>query len=67
MDSSESEMSERARAFAQQLGIRTGRPVELVDERLTTREAKTLEPQRSHEVAAVLIAESGLKLDPSLL
>jgi putative Holliday junction resolvase len=31
----------RARRFAAELGARTGRPVELVDERLSTRQART--------------------------
>jgi putative Holliday junction resolvase len=33
--------AKRARRFASDLGVRTGRPVELVDERLTTREARS--------------------------
>jgi putative holliday junction resolvase len=68
MDGSESDMSSRATAFAGKLQRRTGIPVILVDERLTSREANTQlqswrsprVPRGAHEQAAVLIAESWL-------
>lgn len=60
MDDTESDMSERARAFATSLERKTRVPVELVDERLTSRSAKSLDPQDLHGVAAVLIAETWL-------
>lgn len=65
MDGSDSDMSARASAFARQLQRRTGVAVELVDERLTTHAARQQTQQqrgqqRSHEQAAVLIAESWL-------
>mgnify|MGYP001812123475 FL=1 len=60
MDDSESEMSLRARAIGQDLGRRHNVPVAMVDERLSTREAQTMDPERGHEMAAVLIAESWL-------
>ena len=40
MDDSESELSRRARKFANRLQGRFGIPLEMVDERLTSREAK---------------------------
>jgi len=61
MDDSESAMSARARAFAAALGRRTGLPVEMVDERLTTLAAQQTSPERAHEVAAVLIAQTWLE------
>ena len=61
MDGSESEMSGRARRFARNLERRYERPVELTDERLTTREAKNLHPgEDDHAMAARLIAETWL-------
>jgi putative holliday junction resolvase len=67
MDGSDSEMSQRAAAFAEKLERRTGVPVTLVDERLTTREARErLRNARGrrtgtgHAQAAVLIAETWL-------
>ncbi len=61
MDGCESEMSQRARLFAKTLGNRYGRRVEMIDERLTSIEAKRLSPQDdSHAVAAGLIAETWL-------
>ena len=61
MDGEESEMSQRARQFAQTLGNRYGRRVEMIDERLTTIEAQRLSPNDdSHAVAAGLIAETWL-------
>jgi putative Holliday junction resolvase len=41
MDGTEQDMSRRARRFGRQLEGRFGLPVHLVDERLSTREAKT--------------------------
>ena len=63
MDGTDSDMSARATAFAARLERRTGVPVVLVDERLTSREARARLPaggRRSggHEQAAVLIAET---------
>lgn len=58
MDGTESEMCERARRFAAELERRTGLPTELVDERLTTREAN--EAGGTHAHAAALIAETWL-------
>ena len=61
MDGSASEMAEQARCFAAALRNRHGQPVELVDERLTTVEAKRLQPDGDdHSVAAALIAETWL-------
>ena len=60
MDDSESEMSLQARAFGTALANRFEIPVEMVDERLSTRAAQEIDPSRSHEVAAVLIAETWL-------
>ena len=42
MDSSESELSGRARKFARRLEGRFASPVKMVDERLSTREAKSI-------------------------
>lgn len=58
MDDSESDMSARARDFAAALQRRTGVPVELVDERLTTRAAA--QQGGDHSLAAALIAETWL-------
>ncbi len=61
MDGTVSEMAERARRFAAVLRNRHAQPVELIDERLSTREAKRLQPDGdSHSVAAALIAETWL-------
>jgi putative Holliday junction resolvase len=60
MDGSESDMSARARKFADRLATLTGIRVELVDERLTSHAVRTAGPHRAHEEAAVLIAESWL-------
>ena len=61
MDGTESGMSRRARRFAGILKKRYFMPVELTDERLTTREAKRTHPGTDdHAVAAVLIAETWL-------
>ena len=61
MDDSESEMSERARHFADQLHQRYLSRVELVDERLSSFEAKQINPDDGHAVAAQLIAETWLR------
>lgn len=63
MDGSESEMSERARRFGRQLAGRYHLPVDMVDERLTTFEARELGADREnpHALAARLIAESWLQ------
>jgi len=58
MDDTESEMSERARDFAAALERRTGIPTVLVDERLTTREARAQDG--GHAEAAALIAGTWL-------
>ena len=60
MDDSESEMSERARAFAARLGKETGLQVELADERLTSRAVADTEGDQAHAEAAALIAETWL-------
>lgn len=68
MDGTESALSARARQFSLRLGRRAKLPLALWDERLTTREANAhLDrarvagvAQTSHELAAVLIAESWL-------
>lgn len=48
MDGSQSELCERARKFARRLHGRLGLPVEMVDERLTSFEAKQLSRERGH-------------------
>ena len=48
MDGSDSDMSQRARKFARRLHGRTGLPVALADERLTSFEAKQAARQRGH-------------------
>ena len=65
MDDTESPMSARARKFAERLGRVTNTPVELVDERLSSREAadRSSRPRRdagSHAAAAAVIAETWL-------
>jgi len=65
MDDSESDMSALARGFANNLKRRFKLPVELVDERLTTYAAQRVDPDRAHEVAAVLIAQTWLGELPS--
>lgn len=72
MDDSESELSNRARHFARALHSRFNYPIKMVDERLTTREAKNLqsesEGQRKvhlDDVAAALILDSWFQ-QPSL-
>jgi putative Holliday junction resolvase len=60
MDDSESEMSLKARGFAERMGRRFGVPTELVDERLTSFAARETGIDRPHEAAATMIAESWL-------
>lgn len=48
MDGSDSDMSRRARKFARRLQARTGLPVAMADERLTSFEAKQDARQRGH-------------------
>ena len=70
MDDTESELSKLARGFADWLGKITGLPTELVDERLTSREAKAMASEQGHSgdyrrqpvdaIAACLILEQWL-------
>ena len=67
MDDSESELSGRARKFARRLHGRFAVEVEMVDERLTSREAKTLGREQGTQdltkidhIAASLILQSWL-------
>jgi len=60
MDDSESEMSARARKFANRLEGRFGVQTCLVDERLTTFEAQLEDALDPHSGAACLIAQSWL-------
>jgi putative pre-16S rRNA nuclease len=62
MDASVSEMATRAKRFATKLGARYHLPVNLVDERLTSFEARGLsrDIDAQHSIAARLIAESYL-------
>ncbi|MEQ8265017.1 Holliday junction resolvase RuvX [Pseudohaliea sp.] len=70
MDGTPSEIGERARRFARRLHGRFGKPVELVDERLTSHAAKAEARERGHRgdyrkdpvdsLAASLILESWL-------
>lgn len=60
MDDSESDMSQRARAFAGSLEKRTAIEVSLMDERLTSFEARQISADDNHALAASLIAESWL-------
>lgn len=48
MDGSDSDLCERARKFARRLHGRLGLPVEMVDERLSSFEAKQLSGERGH-------------------
>ena len=65
MDGTESDMSGRARRFAELLEQRYAIPAELTDERLTTREARQMRPAAdNHAVAACLIAETWLGEPP---
>lgn len=71
MDDSESEFCVRARKFARRLHGRFGLPVSMVDERLSSFEAKQHRPKGSYrdnpvdDLAAQLILESWLQ-DPSM-
>ena len=58
MDDSESEMSQRARGFANRLAAKSGIEVAMVDERLTS--FATRDSDQSHAAAAALIAEGWL-------
>lgn len=65
MDGSESESSQRARKFARRLQGRFGKKVYMVDERLSTREARErtgiqAADKRVDSMAAVIIAEGFL-------
>jgi len=60
MDGTESDMSARARKFAGRLARETGVKVELVDERLSSFEARNLAQDDNHAVAAALIARTWL-------
>jgi putative Holliday junction resolvase len=60
MDGSESDMSGRARGFARHLQAHTALEVSLVDERLTSYEAKTVDAGDNHAIAAMLIAQTWL-------
>ena len=67
MDDSESDLSSRARKFARRLQGRFGVQVEMVDERLTSREAKMLSREQGTQdltkidhIAASLILQSWL-------
>ena len=72
MDGSESEIGRRARKFARRLHGRTGYKVVMIDERLSSREAKEMAREYSprqdktkiDHIAAALIAQSWLD-DPS--
>ncbi|GAA5315848.1 MAG: Holliday junction resolvase RuvX [Candidatus Pelagadaptatus aseana] len=76
MDDSDSELSQRARKFGNRLHGRFGLPVDMVDERLTTREAKAEAQERGHKgnygknpidaIAARLILESWLNQNPTV-
>ena len=68
MDGSESEMSKRVQKFAAKLEQETNTSAKLIDERLSTKEAKTLAENRGlknnrikiHERSACLIAQTWL-------
>ena len=68
MDGSESEMSKRVQKFKARLEQETNTSTKLIDERLSTKEAKTLSENRSlknsrlkiHETSACLIAQTWL-------
>lgn len=76
MDGSESDMSIRARKFANRLHGRYGKPFEMVDERGSTREAKHIAHQSGHSgnyrqqsvdgIAAELILESWFAVQEGL-
>ncbi len=60
MDDTESELCERARGFARKLEHHYSLTVHMVDERLTTVEAKRIDTRGAHQIAAKLIAETYL-------
>lgn len=74
MDGSDSDMSKRARKFANRLHGRFGCRVELVDERLSSHEAKHIASERGHDgnyrrnpidsIAAAVVLESWWHLTP---
>jgi len=71
MDGSESELCSRVQEFVDEVKRFYGRPVVLTDERLTSREAKSLKQQHSgfkdnpvDALAAKLILESWLRQQP---
>jgi putative holliday junction resolvase len=76
MDDSESELSTRARKFGNRLHGRFGLPVQMVDERLSTREAKWEARARGHKgnyaqspidsIAARIILEAWLAAQQSV-
>ena len=49
MDGTESELSQRSRKFANRLHGRFGKPVELIDERLSSQEAKSVARSQGHQ------------------
>lgn len=73
MDGSDSELSQRARKFARRLHGRLGLPVEMIDERLSSFEAKQTARARGHDgnykaqpvdsLAAEIILRSYLNAD----
>ena len=64
MDGSESEMCAHARRFAESLSTEFNLTVELVDERLSTREAREISGRQvpDHSIAAKVIAETWLQM-----
>jgi putative Holliday junction resolvase len=60
MDDTESPMSERTRRFAAELTRRSGLPVLLIDERLTSYAARASGIRNGHAHAAVMIAQTWL-------
>ncbi|MBV1906928.1 MAG: Holliday junction resolvase RuvX [Pseudomonadales bacterium] len=62
MDGTNSEMSDRAKKFANRLNARFQCPVELVDERLSSFEVSKVKarPEKKHALAAQVIAETWL-------
>ncbi len=63
MDGTRSEMSERAEKFSRRLGGRFNLPVDTIDERLSSREARSLSGKESDldAIAAVVILQSWLE------
>ena len=63
MDGSEGDLTPKIREFQQELQKRFHIPIELQDERLSTKEAMSLtdDPLKAHSIAAALITESWLK------